>query len=163
MTYWMLYPYVPVVIENQLQITNKNKTVRPGEKLKYQVWVNKKLPISAEIHMSLVNHYIVTYSPTYSNIPVGRRLVNVFVLIPPYAPPGEYSLRWEGEYQVNPVRTIKVCASSEKFTIAGRPIPKPLTRYEKNDLRRGATLEDQIEDIKKQLKRNEKLHGDPHD
>jgi len=121
-SYWMFYPYKPFVIDGDIKILNPGKKVAPGGRLIYEMKVDKRMPLPAVIHKQLINHYIVTYSSITGNVPVGKRIMRVSILIPQYASAGQYKLRWEGIYHVNPIRDISVIGSSEEFTVTGKCI-----------------------------------------
>jgi len=116
-SYWLVWPYTPIVINGPLKIHNQDKEVKKGEYLVYEMDINKKMPLPAQITKQLVNDFIITYSPIVGNVPVGKRKMKVKIKIPKSAECGEYVLMWEGLYKPNPIRNVRVVAYSEKFNV----------------------------------------------
>jgi hypothetical protein len=115
-TFWLFWPYNPFVVNN-IKICNSDRVVQPGQYLVYEMDVDKKLPLAAVINKQLINDFIITYSPIYGNIPVGKRKMKVKLKIPSSAEPGEYVFKWEGVYKVNPLREVTVTAFSDPFYV----------------------------------------------
>ncbi len=116
-TYWLFWPYTPFVIDGPIRVTNLNRQVVVGEYLDYEKDVEKKLPVPATIYKWLMNDYVIAYTPITGNIPVGKRTMRVKLKIPQSAEPGIYKFKWEGHYQVNPIRTVIVIGWSEPFEV----------------------------------------------
>jgi len=117
-SFWLYYPYVPIVIEEPIKIVNTK--IVPGGRIIYELKIDKRMPLAATIHKQLINHYVITYSTITGNVPVGKRIMRVDISVPPYASAGEYKLRWEGVYKPNPLREVSVVAYSEPFKIFGK-------------------------------------------
>jgi hypothetical protein len=115
--YWNLYPYVPIVVKQPIEICNENKEVRPGEHLIYKLDMDKRMPLPCTITKQLINDFIITYSPIVGNLPEGEFVKSVKIKIPKSAEPGTYRLKWEASYPVNRERNVIVTAWSEYFTI----------------------------------------------
>lgn len=115
-SFWLFWPYNPIEI-NDIKILNPNKEIAPDGFLIYEMDIDKKLPLAATIHKQLINDFIITYSSIYSNIPVGKRKMKVKIKIPKSAELGDYVFKWEGVYQVNPIRKVSVSFISDSFVV----------------------------------------------
>lgn len=116
-TYWLFFPYQPLSINKAITILNMNNTVMAGGDLVYEYEVNKKKNLTAVVNKQLINTLIITYTPTSSNVPIGVRQIKEVSKIPNYAEPGEYRLRIEAVYKVNPLRDISIVGWSKPFQI----------------------------------------------
>lgn len=119
-TFWLFYPYTPIEIEGPIVICNEGKKVKPGSLLIYQMTINKKRDIGATIYKQLINDFIITYSPTHNNFPLGKRSIKVKIKVPLSAELGDYYFKWEAIYQVNLLRKVTVTAFSEPFKVTGK-------------------------------------------
>ena len=119
-TYWLIWPYEPFVINGPISILNENQTVEQGDFLIYEKEVEKKMAVPATIYKCLINTYVIAYTPITGNIPIGKRVMRVKQPIPLSAEPGEYRFKWEGHYKVNPLRTIIVTGWSVPFKVVQR-------------------------------------------
>ena len=116
-TYWLFWPYKPLVVIAPIKIHNLDRQVNPGDYLIYELSLDKKISLPATVHRQLFNNFSITYAPIHNNLPIGRKIVHIKLLIPAYAEAGEYKLKWVSEYQVNPIRKIAVEAWSEPFHV----------------------------------------------
>jgi len=121
-TYWLFWPYQPIVFEGPIKILNVDNQIKPGGLLIYEADINKKLPYPVTIISQLINNFVITYSPIMSNIPLGKRIIKVKLKIPDSAEPGNYKLKWEGYYKVNPIREVVITVWSNEFKVVGTPI-----------------------------------------
>jgi hypothetical protein len=119
-TYWLFYPYVPLIIEKPIKIMNPNKTVVAGEYLVYSIEYDKKLPVEGVLTRKLLNDYIIDMRSSVSNSRLGKDERLVHLQIPHYAAPGKYTLWWSVTYKMNPVRHVTVSVESEPFTIVAK-------------------------------------------
>ena len=122
MTYWLLWPYTPIVIHN-IDIMNKDKIVYIGEELVYETNYikNKSYPV-VKVTRQLIstdgtNTVIVLPKGKDSRLPIGNNKVRVSVLISDKICPKNYIFHLTAEYQVNFFRTETVIAESGEFTI----------------------------------------------
>ena len=115
-TYWLFWPYTPIVCD-KINILNDGKVVVVGDILWYQADIDKKTDQSSIIYHQLLNDFVIDYSPSTGTLPKGKRTITYPLEIPKYAQPGEYKLKWEGHYQVNPIREVTVIVWSEPFQI----------------------------------------------
>ena len=115
-TYWLFWPYDPMQCDG-IVIMNADKEVAPGSLLWYSAEIDKKLPIQATIYVQLLNDFVINYTPSPGTLPLGKRIVKAPLKIPDYAQPGAYKMKWEGHYQVNPIREVVVTVWSEPFKV----------------------------------------------
>ena len=116
-SYWLFWPYKPIVFQEQFQIQNENKEVYPGDILFYSFKATKNMSRQVTITKQLLNDVIITCSPTIGNYPKGE-IDKIFpVKIPLFAPPGKYKMMWSGVYKVNPIREITVTNNSNEFYV----------------------------------------------
>lgn len=116
-SFWLCWPYQPMVFHAPIKILNSGHKVEPGGQLVYEANITKRLAVEAIVSRQLINNFVITYSPLVSNIPIGKRIMKIKLGIPQSAEPGEYKLKWEGHYQVNPLREIVVIAWSDPFEV----------------------------------------------
>lgn len=120
LAFWLLYPYDVISVESPIKIMNKDKTVRAGGMLIYEVKYDKKMDVSGRLTRKLVNSYVVDLRPSIVTHGVGKgRALNV-LHVPEWASDGEYYMTWSAEYKVNPIRTVRVTRQSEEFTVVKR-------------------------------------------
>ncbi len=121
-TYWLFWPYEPMIISEPIVIDNFDHTVHPGDYLRYDLHLDKQMDLPCVVYRQLLNNFTVNYSPVYSNIPVGKRVMSIKLLIPNSAEPGDYRLKVGWEYKVNPIRTILVEKWSEPFQVVAKVV-----------------------------------------
>ena len=114
--YWLLYPYNVIDIDS-IVIQNKDKTVKQGGTLIYEIKYIKYMDIVGTVHRQLVNTYTITYSDAVGMNPPGKQVTNTHLPVPLYASPGKYHLLWRVTHQVNPMRSITETVWSDEFEI----------------------------------------------
>ncbi len=117
LSFWMFYPYTPMIIKSPIEVCNEDKQIYPGDFLIYKLDMDKRVNVQCTVYRQLVNDFSILYSPVISNIPKGKKVIKVKLKIPRHTELGEYKLRWEVEYQVNPIRKVSVMAWSEPFYV----------------------------------------------
>ena len=115
-SYWMLYPYNVIDVDH-ITIQNKDKVVKQGGVLIYEIQYTKYLDIVGTVHRKLVNTYTITYSDAVGMSPVGSATTNTHLPVPAYATPGKYHLLWRVTHKVNPMREIVETVFSDEFEI----------------------------------------------
>jgi len=118
LTYWLLWPYVPIEIHN-IEIMNKDNIAYAGDVLKYSVNYTKdySYPVVKVTRQLIDGTVIVLPSGKTSRLPVGDHTVSVEVKIPDYICSNTYIFHLTAEYKVNPLRTVTVFARSKPFLI----------------------------------------------
>jgi hypothetical protein len=119
--YWLWWPYIPLVVENPIKVMNLNKQVMAGDDLVYKITYEKKMNVQGVLTRKLVNTYKHDLRESITTAPIGPDKDMVSVPIPKMAEPGDYTLWWSVAYKVNPLRTVTVCAESEKFQVIANP------------------------------------------
>jgi len=115
-TYWAFWPYIPLELYS-VKVVNEEPII-PGEMLIYELDFEKKMKLPTVINRQLVNGFVITYSPLYANLAVGKKIVKSKIKIPNSAEPGKYRLKWQAHYKVNPIREIVMGDFSNEFIIA---------------------------------------------
>ena len=116
-SYWLLWPYTPMVIKEPIEIMNTNKTVEAGKVLVYKMDMDKRTALPCMITKQIVNGFIITSSPIIGNLRPGKYSKTFPLTVPNFADSGMNKLKWSGTYHVNPLRRITVVAWSEPFFI----------------------------------------------
>jgi len=129
-TFWLFYPYVVLEVlkdgegitepGSEIQIVNNKASIHPGDYLFYSYEINKKKPLQAIISKQLLNSLVIIYTQGRSNLDVGGHTIRDAVKIPEYAEEGEYQLRIEHSYKVNPMRDVSVVVRSAPFYIKAK-------------------------------------------
>ncbi len=117
LTYWMFWPYTPIIIQEPIRILNPDKIVKQGDFLIYELDMDKRMALPAVISKQIVNDFVMTYSPIIGNLEVGKCVKLFKVPVSQAADPGEYRFKWEGSYKVNPIRWVTVVVWSEPFQV----------------------------------------------
>ena len=112
--WWGLWPHRPLVI-NSVKISPIE--VVSGGTLHFEVDYCKNTDRPEKASMQLVNTLLYTYETFTSNLPKGCHTVINDLYIPYIIPEGEYIIRTTTEYELNPIRTIKIISETEKFQI----------------------------------------------
>ena len=116
-TYWLFWPYEPLVLDGQIKVLNSNNQVVAGDFLSYEYDVDKRMDLTAIVHKQLINTLVINYTPTSSNIPLGKRTVRGKTVIPSYAEPGKYRIRIEAIYKINHFRDFSIVGWSDSFDV----------------------------------------------
>lgn len=113
--FWLLYPYKTISFN-----TNESKVLTPevkkGGLLNHTIDFCKYTNLSADLTRSFIDGVIYTTPTIKTSNPKGCRTNNLYIEIP-NLPPGQYKLKIEMSYKVNPVRTIKSEIYTESFMI----------------------------------------------
>jgi hypothetical protein len=115
--WWLFYPYEPLRVSSPLKIINTGKIVHTGGSLVYEVCYSKRMNLKGKLTRKLMNHYKIDLVDSDAVAPVGVDCDQIFVKIPHYVDPGEYTLLWSVTYPVNPIREVTVCTQTEQFKI----------------------------------------------
>lgn len=119
-SYWMLRPYTVGIVKEPMRVVNAGKTIRAGSVLFYEMDMEKLLPLAALISKQVIGKdggAVVTIAPVIGNLGTGKFKKLFPALIPNYTPEGEYVLKWQGDYKVNPLRTVSIIVHSEPFWV----------------------------------------------
>ena len=115
--YWSLYPYKPIVFNN-IPFPVDHGIYAPGDVLVYKVDYCKYtdlIPIVTRYYVNSVINFVSSNPAIYK--PKGCAVTNVQLTIPNSLYPDVYYLRINYIYQVNPIRTINVSATTSAFII----------------------------------------------
>ena len=118
-SYWLFWPYKPIVIQEPIKIMNPGKIVYAGKPLIYEMDMDKRMAAPCTITKQLINGVIITSSPIIGNMPVGKTKKNYSWRIPEYAETDQFIMKWTATYSVNPIRNITVVAETEPFNVVG--------------------------------------------
>jgi hypothetical protein len=116
-SYWLFWPFQPLVITGPIEILNKGKVVKAGDVLIYRIQYEKKINITGKLVRKLINDTKIDLRDSDANAPIGKDKDCVPIHIPQYATPGKYHLWWSVTYKVNPIREITVSKESEEFEV----------------------------------------------
>lgn len=112
--FWLLYPYKTLEVYNVNLLT---KEVRGNDFLMYELEHCKFTDKQAILSKSFVDGIVYRALPTISNVPPGCGIVTIAVRVPDTLSPGEYYLKADALYKVNPIREIDIQYSTERFKI----------------------------------------------
>jgi hypothetical protein len=133
--YWNYAPdswLTPLVIygEPGEEIKIINKTLHPGDEMRYVMDYEKKKDLCPDITRQIRNTIVYTYAmstPPSKNI--GRQQGTFPLPIPREAEYGKYRLYWTAIYEVGPKkREIRVSARSEEFEVVPGVVVDPITK-----------------------------------
>ena len=117
-SYWKYYPFEPVVFHSGITIKNPQNTVCAGDLLIYEMEIDRKMDVPVMVKRQLVNSYQIDYPKLeVPNKNLGIQKVYGSVHIPSYVDPGQYTLRWTGEYIITSDRSIYKTFESQKFNV----------------------------------------------
>ena len=114
--FWSYYPYNILEFQDSVYPV-ETKTVKPGEEVIYRVRYCKYLPTSFSVTRKFVDGIIYTTSEVASNNPVGCHDNLVYIQVPKSLPEGNYSLQMIYRTKVNPIRTVEIIRTTERFTV----------------------------------------------
>jgi len=114
--WWLVYPYKPLEVLEAPKV--KQKQVKAGEVLEYNIKFKKNTDIPATITRTLVDGVLYTL-PSLSPInKKGTQTQNISSLeIPHSMPAGNYYFISNSCYQMNPFRTVCVEYKSDQFEV----------------------------------------------
>ena len=113
--YCLFYPYNPLEVVGPMEILSEN--VHKGDMVEYKVVFCKNTDKQATITRELVNDFHFTYSAVKTNNEVGCQEALLHLLIPEFAPAGEYKIRTTAAYKMNTIRDMEVVYESETFMV----------------------------------------------
>jgi hypothetical protein len=114
--YWLLWPYEPFRFAGPLIVPQR---VRAGTYLSYALSYCKPDRFkddNADVQISYVNHLVFTTPITRSSVEAGCA-TQVYWVPLPELPMGTYHLEMIREYQVNPIRRIRLFTRSNDFEV----------------------------------------------
>jgi len=112
----MFYPYKTIDIKEPMKVLNT--PVKRGEVVRFELDYCKYTEADAEVSYVLYNDVSITYPPRISHAPIGCHVASSSaVLIPEYAPLGEYYVKFNIEYTINHYRTIIKSFDTEIFEV----------------------------------------------
>lgn len=115
-SFWYLYPYKPIEFMTEPHKILEQE-VKPGGHVNFTLDYCKYEKIGAELTVSFVDGFIYNTTPIPSNMEIGCHSVDQSVYVPKALPYGTYSVKILYRYKVNPVRTIDIITTSEKFQV----------------------------------------------
>ncbi len=92
-------------------------SVKRGSMLTYRLDICKYVNKTATIHRALINDIIIALPTIEASIPTGCQTVTRKVMVPEYAPTGEYILRATVDFEVNSFKTISYAHETGIFQV----------------------------------------------
>ena len=112
-SFWLWYPYEPLVINGPIEIVNPGKIVNAGENVEYKISYDKKMFLPGTLTRKLINTYKIEYPDVTTTAPIGPDTDIIALPVPVFAHSGEHYIWWSITYRVNPIRYITVQRESE--------------------------------------------------
>ena len=113
--FWVIYPYKPIEFTSKMTITPDR--VKAGQNATMNFSYCKYTDLPATIQTAFEDSIVYSTNNITTNNPKGCHTVNVLIKIPEGLPSEEYIVRKVFNYQVNPLRKVKVELKSEPFII----------------------------------------------
>lgn len=113
---WLLYPYKIIDFSNLPQEVT-NKTVNPGEHIRFKIAYCKYQDMKSEVTVSFVDGFIYNTPTIPFNLLEGCHSDIFSVYVPKAIPPGVYSVQILYRHHPNPIRAIDTITITEKFTV----------------------------------------------
>jgi hypothetical protein len=114
--YWSFYPYKTIEHYPDSYALGKT-TLKQGETTFYEFNYCKFSDAPVTLYKQFIDG-IVYEAPVYpAFLQVGCGSAKIDITIPVNLPPGEYYLKVEANYKVNPIRTITETNITQKFTV----------------------------------------------
>lgn len=104
------------------KIIPQKQTVAAGEEIQFKTSFCKLIDTPGEITRSFISGETVIYTPP-SKDELGRTCADdiiIKVIVPGQSPPGEYRLRYDAKYKINPIKNVHETYSSEPFMVTAR-------------------------------------------
>lgn len=114
LTFWNVYPYKPMKVNSIKLITEE---VRTTETLIYELDYCKFNDSKVQISRKFVDGIIFSVPEIFTKNPKGCRKTNIGIEIPHTLPAGEYKLDIFYTYQVNPIKSVTINATTDTFTV----------------------------------------------
>jgi hypothetical protein len=116
-TYWIVYPYKPVVFTTE-SFPVDEKVVKAGGYLTYNASYckfNNLVPQTTKAFSDGVLYILPTEVALSKEMGCGNIKVQTYV--PTSLPASKYRLKISYRYQVNPIKAITITAQTEEFTV----------------------------------------------
>lgn len=117
-SYWMLYPYEPLVINSYSPLPINNKELIVHDNIVYELDYCKNMDLPVTVRRKLVDGLVFALPDvtTAVNEP-GCRVQNFAVEVPHSLPEGDYFMTIEFVYKVNPLREVSIITNTEQFVV----------------------------------------------
>ena len=116
--YWAFWPDTPLVTSNKTTIKVDKQVYYPGDVITYYVDYCKTRLMPMTVHRSLVDGFIVNYTPVETDPPVGcHTTISSSLTIPSYIPKGVYHIEANLTGKINPLRDFNEHWRSIDFEI----------------------------------------------
>ncbi len=114
---WNFYPYETIVFHDPT-FPIETKNIHAGDAITYHVDYCKHTDLPATVSRHIVNGYDYTMPSEFTDRPRGCHVVNVSFILPKETPSGTgYSAQIIYRYEVNPLRSILISHSTDKFNV----------------------------------------------
>jgi len=122
--FWMMYPYS---VDNYLVWTHDknpviNKTLKPGDTIKWQVDMEIKRPATVKTSRILKSRkqgcdFFILDTTVMNMIPGHRQYINTSYRVPEGTTPCSYYIELTNTLEVNPIREIHFIRETEEFNV----------------------------------------------
>jgi len=114
--YWLIYPYKTMDFQDEVAKLNTNE-VKRGEYITYTLNYCKYINKDALITRKFIDGIEYTVTDGYSDLDVGCGTREVQVYVPRGLYPGDYRIKQNNHYQLNPIREVDVFIYTEWFKV----------------------------------------------